>query len=302
MSKGRYFAGLGLITLLSGISPAYPQQAGPNESSPSQSAVYVRVIARAEGEEACYPKDQVGIEADHEYDKNGTLRKIFKPNDNLTSGTEGEPVSKLEQILSDQEPKEIRGNKDQNNPKRRDRYVPISSNHHIDSRRPEKRGTNYGRPELIKMIYQAAEAVCGDIYGCQLVIHDLSRKNGGRVRIHRSHRTGLDADIGHIHYDTTKDRYYGKFVPVDKNEESLSANWDLIRAMADAAGADEKGRRMEVIFWDRKYIRAMREFVTSFYGEEQWNEYGPLLKPEPGHRDHLHFRIRPTNYSEDRNT
>jgi penicillin-insensitive murein endopeptidase len=54
----------------------------------------------------------------------------------------------------------------------------------------------YGTEELVALITWAAEEVARQHPGSSLNVGDLSRERGGRIRPHRSHRVGRDADLG----------------------------------------------------------------------------------------------------------
>lgn len=60
----------------------------------------------------------------------------------------------------------------------------------------ESRGEHYGTAELVTLLVASAHAVARSAPGSRLVIGDLSREGGGRLRPHRSHRSGRDVDIG----------------------------------------------------------------------------------------------------------
>ncbi|MCB9661256.1 MAG: penicillin-insensitive murein endopeptidase [Polyangiales bacterium] len=58
------------------------------------------------------------------------------------------------------------------------------------------RGEHFGTAELVTLIVAGAEAVSASAPGSQLVVGDLSREGGGRIRPHQSHRSGRDVDLG----------------------------------------------------------------------------------------------------------
>jgi len=55
---------------------------------------------------------------------------------------------------------------------------------------------NYGTQEMVDLIQWAAREVERHHPGASLLVGDISRSRGGRLRPHRSHRAGRDADIG----------------------------------------------------------------------------------------------------------
>lgn len=54
----------------------------------------------------------------------------------------------------------------------------------------------YGTQELVGLIRRAAERAQEERPGPRLLVGDLSRRGGGRLRPHSSHQNGRDADIG----------------------------------------------------------------------------------------------------------
>ncbi|HJL17950.1 MAG TPA: penicillin-insensitive murein endopeptidase [Sandaracinaceae bacterium LLY-WYZ-13_1] len=57
-------------------------------------------------------------------------------------------------------------------------------------------GTTFGTEELVGLIHRAAARVHEESPGPRLLVGDLSRRGGGRLRPHSSHRNGRDADLG----------------------------------------------------------------------------------------------------------
>ena len=54
----------------------------------------------------------------------------------------------------------------------------------------------YGTQEFVNLLSWASAQVEAQYPGSRLLIGDLSRERGGRMRPHRSHRVGRDADVG----------------------------------------------------------------------------------------------------------
>ncbi|MCB9621824.1 MAG: penicillin-insensitive murein endopeptidase [Sandaracinus sp.] len=74
---------------------------------------------------------------------------------------------------------------------------------HVRIRNPSQA---YGTAELVALIAWAAERVAEEHEGAVLSVGDLSRERGGRLRPHRSHRVGRDADLGFYLRDGTTGR------------------------------------------------------------------------------------------------
>ncbi len=161
----------------------------------------------------------------------------------------------------------------------------------VDLRKPER---SYGRQELVDVVNYSA-CVMQEVYGAPLVVHDLSREGGGRLRPHKSHRNGRDADVGIYGYDLAEERYYntttkmkkrGRLHPDFNNDRALDANWLFIDSLL--RGPYE----IDMIFLDQKLINGLRSYVVGKYGEEIWNEGGRVLRHEPGHTTHYHIRTK----------
>ncbi|GEM_PF-3619820 len=161
----------------------------------------------------------------------------------------------------------------------------------VDLRKPER---SYGRQELVDVINYSA-CVMQQVYGAELVVHDLSREGGGRLRPHRSHRNGRDADVGIYGFDEAREEYYntthsmkkrGRLHPDFNNDQALDANWLFIDSLM--RGPYE----IDMIFLDRKLINGLRSYVVGKYGEQRWSEAGRVLRHEPGHATHYHIRTK----------
>lgn len=60
-----------------------------------------------------------------------------------------------------------------------------------------QRGSDqWGTAELVGLIERAAERLRARDAGPRLLVGDLSKRRGGRIRPHRSHQNGRDADLG----------------------------------------------------------------------------------------------------------
>ncbi len=58
------------------------------------------------------------------------------------------------------------------------------------------RGSAHGTREMVDLLTWAAGEVARQHPGSVMTVGDISRRSGGRMRPHRSHRAGRDADIG----------------------------------------------------------------------------------------------------------
>jgi nucleoid-associated protein YgaU len=114
-------------------------------------------------------------------------------------------------------------------------------------------------------------------------INDISKKDGGWIRPHRSHQNGRDVDLGFYYPD-------GKPVIVKKRETCIDVarNWALVRAIVTTGD-------VQVILLDKRVQAVLRSYAENIGEDEAWLASlfdGPdsILKHARGHRDHFHVR------------
>jgi LysM repeat protein/murein endopeptidase len=124
-------------------------------------------------------------------------------------------------------------------------------------------------------------------------VHDLSNEEGGRMRGHRSHQSGRDADIS---YYQMRCRGACEFRNIRPSELNVELQWALIRHWINRGQVD-------YIFMDYSLQEPLYEYVRDVRGatREQLNEWFQyphgrrtargLIRHEPNHRDHIHVRF-----------
>lgn len=157
--------------------------------------------------------------------------------------------------------------------------------------RPER---GWGKPILVQALRAAARATqAGDPRATSLVVGDLSKQGGGCLPPHRSHRGGLDADIGYYHLGGKQRTWLGLATATDIDADRT---WQLL------AGLRASGQlRYAFIDYDLQpslYAAALRAGETA-------ESLGPFFQfPRPksadksgvirhlkGHADHMHVRL-----------
>ena len=153
----------------------------------------------------------------------------------------------------------------------------------------------YGTPELIDALQIAAQEMEWMLPEAEpIVVGDLSTKRGGLLSGHRSHRGGLDADIG-LYY--TEERPYQQgFVAAGPERFDAEANWLLIRSLLNTG-------LVERILLDQRLINVLRKYVVQS-GEltvEESLEIFPnvdvpwllsgVVHHVAGHHHHMHVRV-----------
>ncbi len=121
-----------------------------------------------------------------------------------------------------------------------------------------------------------------------LHLGDLSREKGGWLRPHRSHQSGLDADVSYFY--TTEQKWYVKATAENLDR---ARSWALVRNLV----ADPT---VEYIFIDVQVQELLREhaerqgespeWLDSVFGGMERRTEAPI-RHTWGHRTHLHVRF-----------
>jgi hypothetical protein len=122
-----------------------------------------------------------------------------------------------------------------------------------------------------------------------VLIMDLSRRGGGRLLPHASHRTGRDVDVRLILKRPTSSQ-------VDASPRTLDAErtWFLISALIE-------GGDVEYVFLNRRLQRPLYELASLSLDRERLDELFQyrhpgqkvgIIRHEPGHLGHFHVRFR----------
>jgi LysM repeat protein len=152
----------------------------------------------------------------------------------------------------------------------------------------------YGTLETTLWIQDGVEAVLDRFPDSpQVRVHDLSNREGGRMRDHRSHQSGRDADISFY-----QERCPNDVCPMRRlRPEDLDAErqWALFEQWL-------KNDRVEAIFIDHSlqrplYEEARRQGATRAQ-LQRWFQYPRprhdrqgIIRHYPRHRDHAHVRF-----------
>ncbi len=152
----------------------------------------------------------------------------------------------------------------------------------------------WGTAETIKRLTSAFdEVVRTDPFAPRVRVHDLSLRNGGPMRGHKSHQSGRDVDL--TYYRRTCEREcIGR--PVSASELDSGRQWRLLRYWLQHGHA-------EFIFVDYALQRPLYEQAKSAGATPgqlaQWFQYprGPdlpagVIRHVPNHANHVHIRFR----------
>ncbi len=152
----------------------------------------------------------------------------------------------------------------------------------------------YGTEETIRWITDAFDAVDAKFKYPKVVrIHDISDRNGGRLRDHKSHQNGRDADISY--FQETCGANGCPFEEFKSSDLDVARQWALLEHWL-------RNRQAEMIFIDYRlqaklYKYARRKGVSKAKLEE-WIQYPRgryepegVIRHFPNHEDHLHVRF-----------
>jgi hypothetical protein len=121
----------------------------------------------------------------------------------------------------------------------------------------------------------------------KLSVGDISRQRGGWLAPHRSHQSGLDADIGY--YYLSGPAWYVQAVAQNLD---VPRTWALVRALLE-------GGSVEYVFMDRRvqklllgHIATLDDSESAKHYFETENETNALIRHVPGHGGHFHVRFR----------
>ncbi len=152
----------------------------------------------------------------------------------------------------------------------------------------------YGTEETTRWIVGAFDAVDAKFKRTKVVrVHDISDRNGGKIRDHKSHQNGRDADISYY-----QDECSSKGCPFEdfrSSELDVARQWTLLEYWL-------RNGQAEMIFIDYRlqaklYRYAKRKGVTKAQ-RDRWIQYprgryepNGVIRHFPNHEDHLHIRF-----------
>jgi len=150
----------------------------------------------------------------------------------------------------------------------------------------------YGHPSLINYVRSLGQTVARQHLGV-LLIGDLAQAGGGRMPDgHRSHQTGLDADILFIQNPQAAQRSL-----TTAEREALAPVSLLDAAHTQLDSARWQPRYGEILKLAASDQLVTRIFVNPLIKQKLCAEYGGQdwlrkVRPWPGHDGHFHVRLR----------
>ncbi len=156
--------------------------------------------------------------------------------------------------------------------------------------------TAWGRPEMIEVITRTAEEMAWLAPDADpMVIGDISRKYGGELAPHISHRAGIDVDIT-LYWDDGR-TVVGDYPGASLSRMDLATNWLVIRSLLDTG-------YVERILLDQRAINLLKRYTIET-GQLTVDEAERIF-PDPetrdrsatgivhhaqNHQEHIHVRV-----------
>ena len=155
----------------------------------------------------------------------------------------------------------------------------------------------WGTRLMVETILKAGEEMAWQLPDADpFVVGDISSQHGGYFDGHRSHRGGVDADLG-IYAKGGKQSPRG-FQDLSPTELDAHATWIFIRTLLETGN-------VERIYLDQSLINTLRKHVRDVEGlsadevdrifpppgtPRTWAMSG-IVQHVPGHRNHIHVRV-----------
>jgi LysM repeat protein/murein endopeptidase len=153
---------------------------------------------------------------------------------------------------------------------------------------------SYGTEETARWIVAAFDAVDAKFKHTKVVrVHDLSDRNGGKLRDHKSHQNGRDADISY--YQEKCNSKGCEFDTFRASDLDVARQWTLLEYWL-------RHGQVEMIFIDyrlqAKLYRYAKKKGATKAQLDRWIQYprgkyepDGLIRHFPNHADHLHVRF-----------
>jgi len=152
---------------------------------------------------------------------------------------------------------------------------------------------NYGTVETVEATRRSVAEVARQFPGRpRIVVGDLSKEHGGRIRPHKSHQSGRDVDLGFFLAGNAQPK---SFVPVTAKNIDLARNWALLEALATSGD-------VQYIFIDQRVQKLLRAYAMTvkkvpvnvldrIFEYPRKDSKSALVRHRRGHRNHLHVRF-----------
>ncbi len=156
--------------------------------------------------------------------------------------------------------------------------------------------TAWGIPELVNLVIDTATRMRELLpFGSPFVVGDLSARAGGFLAPHKSHRGGVDVDIGLYRGGAWQPR---GILPFPAADLDVAANLMLLSTLLGSG-------RIDLILLDRAHIATIRSWAVSSgaldpdeadrwfppAGSRAERQATGVVRHAPGHDGHVHVRV-----------
>jgi len=177
--------------------------------------------------------------------------------------------------------------------------APLRESEHLRLRQPGS-AEHHGTDELVGLLARVSHDVAAAHPGARLTVGDLSGPRGGRLRPHRSHRNGRDADVGFFVTDASgQPRAPEAFVAfradgTSRRDPSLrfddARNWTVVASLVGQADVP-----VQHVFVASGLRQRLLDHAARIGAPASLVERAALVMGQPRrggrHDDHFHVRV-----------
>ena len=152
----------------------------------------------------------------------------------------------------------------------------------------------YGTNEAVAIILWVCERMTELYPGTvPVIVGNLSKEGGGKLRPHASHQSGRDADLGYYFIDNERVRH---FKDAERDNLDVEKSWSLIELLLSTEQVEYLfiDRSLQILFYDEALKRGWAEEELRPLFEAPLGEYKRqgIIRHSRGHRHHLHVRFK----------
>ncbi|MFO0635505.1 MAG: penicillin-insensitive murein endopeptidase [Nannocystaceae bacterium] len=172
------------------------------------------------------------------------------------------------------------------------RGIPLPEGPHWQLR--EHRPRAFGSRTTIRALLDAMRAYgAADPQAPALRVGELSRRSGGRIEPHVSHRSGRDVDIGYVMRGPVgkDERFWRTATP--KNLD-VARTWAFVQALLDTGEVQQifiSSKIQKLLAREARKTLPPEQVALIFSAVNRDPKIHTLVRHEHGHRDHMHVRF-----------
>jgi len=153
----------------------------------------------------------------------------------------------------------------------------------------------FGTAKTVRLLHAVVERYKHEHrQGPKVLIGDISKKGGGALSSHLSHRTGLDVDVGYVLRGAASSRT--RFAKATRDTLDLGRTWSLVKSFLDTQEVlyifMDYGLQKALYEYAREHGTATTELDELFqYPHGRGQNHG-IVRHWRNHSDHFHVRFR----------